>query len=277
MSRRNPFIEAGFNIAARFAWVLRREQTAMVIRKMREIDPNLQLEPFLREVREYIFPEVLDAHVKQYTTNCLMLDGKLLDIGNVYVLQPRILDPGDTPVFIITYKKQRERFNKFVSGEEGAQGENESYADADGPFGKITPSVSRVQSSADLYAPCPLRRQEQRAVLWRVRDPPHTTPVAAVPARSPGMSGGGYEPTGNSYQVHGQQMYGYEPPSSDVQHYQREAESDKEQKADDVPKPKKKGMFDDDDDDDELLPRADAVKKAPESKCGRVGEGESQM
>ncbi|KAA8897217.1 hypothetical protein FN846DRAFT_261728 [Sphaerosporella brunnea] len=123
----NPFIEAGRNIADRFAGFFAENETAMVIRKMREIDPNFQLEPFLREMREYILPEVLDAYVKgdvktlkawlsdaqynvyaaltkQYTTNGLMLDGKILDIRNVDVLQARILDPGDIPVFIITCK-----------------------------------------------------------------------------------------------------------------------------------------------------------------------------
>jgi hypothetical protein len=33
----------------------------MVIKKFREIDPNFQMEPFLREMRDYMLPEVLDA------------------------------------------------------------------------------------------------------------------------------------------------------------------------------------------------------------------------
>ncbi|KAI5780438.1 hypothetical protein EDC01DRAFT_620574 [Geopyxis carbonaria] len=121
----NPIIEAGRNIADRFAGFFAENETAMVIRKMREIDPNFQLEPFLRELREYILPEVLDAYVKgesetlkawlsaaqfnvyaalakQYTTNGLRLDGKILDIRNVDVMSARILDPGDIPVFIIS-------------------------------------------------------------------------------------------------------------------------------------------------------------------------------
>jgi len=123
----NPIIEATRNIADRFAGFFAENETAMVIRKMREIDPNFQLEPFLRDLREYILPEVLDAYVKgdtetlqawlsdaqfnvyaalnkQYETNGLMLDGKILDVRGVDVLQARILDPGDIPVFIITCK-----------------------------------------------------------------------------------------------------------------------------------------------------------------------------
>jgi hypothetical protein len=34
-------------------------ETAMVIKKFREIDPNFQMEPFLREMRDYMLPEVL--------------------------------------------------------------------------------------------------------------------------------------------------------------------------------------------------------------------------
>jgi len=121
----NPVVEFGRSVADRFAGFFAENETAMVIRKMREIDPNFQLEPFLRELREYILPEVLDAYVKgdtetlkawlsaaqfnvyhalnkQYSANGLMLDGKILDIRNVDILSARILDPGDVPVFIIT-------------------------------------------------------------------------------------------------------------------------------------------------------------------------------
>lgn len=121
----HPIVEVGRNIADRFSGFFAENETAMVIRKMREIDPGFQLEPFLRELREYMLPEVLDAYVKgdtatlkawlsaaqynvyealnkQYATNGLMLDGKILDIRNVDILQARILEPGDIPVFIIT-------------------------------------------------------------------------------------------------------------------------------------------------------------------------------
>ena len=120
----NPIVEAGRNIADRFAGFFAENETGKVIRKMREIDPTFQIEPFLRELREYILPEVLDAYVKgdtttlrvwlsdaqynvyaalnkQYTTNGLMLDGKILDVRGVDILQARILD-NDVPVFIIT-------------------------------------------------------------------------------------------------------------------------------------------------------------------------------
>lgn len=100
-----------------------------MIKAFRAMDPNFQLEPFLQDMREYILPEVLDAYVKadlevlklwlsdaqfqvysalmrQYTTAGLKSDGKILDIRNVDILNARILDPGDIPVFILTARTQ---------------------------------------------------------------------------------------------------------------------------------------------------------------------------
>ncbi|KAG0642912.1 hypothetical protein HOY80DRAFT_1007744 [Tuber brumale] len=125
----NPVISATRSIADRFAGFFAENETALVIRKFREMDPNFQVEPFLRELREYILPEVLDAYCKgdtdvlkawlsaaqynvyaalnqQYTTNGLKLDGKVLDIRNVDILSARILEPGEIPVFIITCRTQ---------------------------------------------------------------------------------------------------------------------------------------------------------------------------
>jgi import inner membrane translocase subunit TIM44 len=125
----NPFISTARSISDRVAGFFAENETAMVIKKFREMDPAFQMEPFLREMREYILPEVLDAYVKgdtetlrlwlsaaqfqvydalskQYTTAGLKSDGRILDIRNVEILSARILDPGDVPVFIITCRTQ---------------------------------------------------------------------------------------------------------------------------------------------------------------------------
>lgn len=125
----NPFISTARSISDRVAGFFSENETAMVIKKIREMDPSFQMEPFLREMREYILPEVLDAYVKgdtetlsqwlsaaqfqvydaltkQYKTAGLKSDGRILDIRNVEVMNSRILDPGDVPVFIMTCRTQ---------------------------------------------------------------------------------------------------------------------------------------------------------------------------
>ncbi|KPI44190.1 Mitochondrial import inner membrane translocase subunit tim44 [Cyphellophora attinorum] len=125
----NPLISTARSIGDRVAGFFAENETAKVIKKFREIDPNFQLEPFLREMREYMLPEVLDAYVKgdvetlklwlsaaqfqvwqalmdQYTKAGLKSDGKILDIRHVDIMNARILEPGDIPVFIITCRTQ---------------------------------------------------------------------------------------------------------------------------------------------------------------------------
>ena len=114
----NPLISTARAITDRIAGFFAENETAMVIKKMRQIDPSFQLEPWLREMREYILPEALDAYVKgdiavlkqwlsapqfqvysalaeQWTKAGLKVDGKILDIRNVEVLSARLLDPGE--------------------------------------------------------------------------------------------------------------------------------------------------------------------------------------
>ncbi|KAF1984729.1 Tim44-domain-containing protein [Aulographum hederae CBS 113979] len=125
----NPLISTARSISDRVAGFFAENETAMVIKKFREMDPTFQLEPFLQEMREYILPEVLDAYVKgdvetlklwlsaaqyqvyaalmqQYTTHGMRSDGRILDIRNVDIMSARMLDPGDVPVFILTCRTQ---------------------------------------------------------------------------------------------------------------------------------------------------------------------------
>ncbi|GAB1310055.1 protein translocase subunit [Madurella fahalii] len=125
----NPLISTARSITDRVAGFFAENETAMVIKKLRTMDPAFQVEPFLRELREYILPEVLDAYVKgdvetlklwlseaqysvyealtkQYLQAGLKSDGRILDIRGVDILKARMLDPGEIPVFIITCRTQ---------------------------------------------------------------------------------------------------------------------------------------------------------------------------
>lgn len=125
----NPLVSTARSISDRVAGFFAENETAMVIKKFREMDPGFQMEPFVREMREYILPEVLDAYVrgdtetlklwlsaaqfqvydalsKQYTAAGLKSDGRILDIRNVEIMSARILEPGDIPVFIVSCRTQ---------------------------------------------------------------------------------------------------------------------------------------------------------------------------
>lgn len=125
----NPIIEAGRTIKDRFAGFFAENETAQVIKKIKEMDSSFQVEPFLRELREYILPEVLDAYVKgdvavlrqwlsaaqfsvyealqkQYTQAGLRSAGQVLDIRGVDIMTAKLLEPGDVPVFIIRCSSQ---------------------------------------------------------------------------------------------------------------------------------------------------------------------------
>ncbi|KAH7026694.1 uncharacterized protein B0I36DRAFT_161323 [Microdochium trichocladiopsis] len=125
----NPLISTARSITDKFASFFAENETALVIKKFREVDPRFQLEPFLQELREWILPEVLDAYVKgdaetlklwlsaaqysvyealtkQYLQAGMKSDGRILDIRHVDILKARMLEPGDIPVFIITCRTQ---------------------------------------------------------------------------------------------------------------------------------------------------------------------------
>jgi import inner membrane translocase subunit TIM44 len=137
----NPLISTARSISDRVAGFFAENETARVVKKFREMDPSFQSEPFLREMREYILPEVLDAYVKgdletlklwlsaaqfqvyaalsqQWTAQGLKVDGRILDIRGVEILNARMLEPGEVPVFILTCRTQEVHvYRKIKTGE----------------------------------------------------------------------------------------------------------------------------------------------------------------
>ncbi|KAJ5249058.1 Mitochondrial inner membrane translocase complex subunit Tim44 [Penicillium chermesinum] len=141
----NPLVSTARSITDRITGFFAENETAQVIKKFREIDPNFQMEGFLRELREYMLPEVLDAYVKgdietlklwlsdaqfsvyaalakQYTTAGLKSDGRILDVRGVDVSSARLLEPGEIPVFVVTCRAQEVHVYKNVKTGELAAG-----------------------------------------------------------------------------------------------------------------------------------------------------------
>ncbi|RMD40364.1 hypothetical protein DV735_g4759, partial [Chaetothyriales sp. CBS 134920] len=144
----NPLISTARSVTDRIAGFFVENETAKTIKKFREIDPNFHVEPFLRDMREYILPEVLDAYVKgdvetlklwlsaaqfsvynalvdQYTKAGLKTDGKILDIRGVDILNARIIEPGDIPVFVITCRTQEVHVYRNVKTGQLAAGQED--------------------------------------------------------------------------------------------------------------------------------------------------------
>ncbi|KAI1846616.1 hypothetical protein JX265_009080 [Neoarthrinium moseri] len=141
----NPLITTARGITDRIAGFFAENETAMVIKKFRSMDPSFQVEPFLQELREYILPEVLDAYVKgdtetlkvwlsaaqysvyealtkQYLQAGMKSDGRILDIRHVDILKARMLEPGEIPVFIITCRTQEVHVYRNAKSNELAAG-----------------------------------------------------------------------------------------------------------------------------------------------------------
>ncbi|RDW76356.1 protein translocase subunit TIM44 [Aspergillus mulundensis] len=141
----NPLISTARSITDRITGFFAENETAQVVKKFREMDPSFQMESFLRDMREYILPEVLDAYVKgdvetlklwlsdaqfhvyealtkQITTAGLKSDGRILDIRGVDVMSARMLDPGDIPVFVVMCRTQEVHVYRNVKTGELAAG-----------------------------------------------------------------------------------------------------------------------------------------------------------
>ncbi|KAF1941845.1 TIM44 subunit of mitochondria import inner membrane translocase [Clathrospora elynae] len=141
----NALISTARSISDRITGFFAENETAMVIKKFREMDPTFQMEPFLTEMREYILPEVLDAYVKgdvavlkewlsaaqysvyaalmqQYQAAGLKSDGKIVDIRGVDVLNAKLLEPGEIPVFILTCRTQEVHVYRNAKSGELASG-----------------------------------------------------------------------------------------------------------------------------------------------------------
>ncbi|QSL66303.1 hypothetical protein MERGE_000681 [Pneumocystis wakefieldiae] len=129
----NPVIETTKVILANIknVWykVFSENEAAKVARLLKNIDPSFRIESFLQELREYILPELVEAYVKgdfqtlklwlseasyqiwlitakEYISQGLISDGKVLDIRGVDIVSYRVLSPNDIPCLIISFRSQ---------------------------------------------------------------------------------------------------------------------------------------------------------------------------
>ena len=120
-----------------FGSIFRDNERALVIKEIMTVDPTFRLEKFLKETREYIIPEILEASLKgdlltlkpwlgEGVFNILkaqtdiakhggfLFEGKILDLRNVDIHTAKQLD--DIPVLVITFQTQQIRCVRDMKG-----------------------------------------------------------------------------------------------------------------------------------------------------------------
>ncbi|KAF7312146.1 Mitochondrial import inner membrane translocase subunit TIM44 [Mycena indigotica] len=136
----NPVVVSMRSVTDTVGSWFEENETAQVMRLMKNMDPHFTRENFDRELREYIVPEVVDAYLsadqaslkawcgeatynvlwatmEQYLKHGLISDSKVLDIRQVDVSAGKILD-NEIPVFVISFSTQEILlFRNAVSGE----------------------------------------------------------------------------------------------------------------------------------------------------------------
>ena len=125
----NGFVSTVRSVTDKIGSFFDETEGAKVIKTFKQMDPAFNQEDFLREVRAYILPEVLDAYVKgdadvlklwlseapyniwastakSYREKGLYSAGRVLDIRGVDIMQSKILQPANIPVFVIGCRAQ---------------------------------------------------------------------------------------------------------------------------------------------------------------------------
>lgn len=124
----NPVVSSIRSVTSTIGSWFDENETARVVKLMKLLDPNFNMEGFERELREYIVPEVVDAYLsadrdglkawcgeatynvlwatmEQYLKQGLVSDSKCLDIRQVDVSTARVLE-NDIPVLVVTFSTQ---------------------------------------------------------------------------------------------------------------------------------------------------------------------------
>ena len=127
-------------------------ETGKTIKLFKDIDPNFKMEDFHKNLRDYILPEVLEAHAKgdvktlshwmseaplsvyaaqqkYYTEQGLYPDTQILDIRDIDIANSKIL-PGDIPVFVISLRVQEIPIYRNIKDHEISAGNDSNIMQA---------------------------------------------------------------------------------------------------------------------------------------------------
>ncbi|KAI9141851.1 hypothetical protein BKA69DRAFT_366578 [Paraphysoderma sedebokerense] len=140
----NPVVNFGRwlveGIQDRFGSIFEETETAQATAQIQMVDPTFNVEDFLKEAREFIIPEVMEAYllsdrdtlkefcgegaynvltagIKTQEQENLRSDSKLVDLRNVELVTAKVLD-NSVPVLILSFSTQEIfLFRDRISGE----------------------------------------------------------------------------------------------------------------------------------------------------------------
>ncbi|ANB14123.1 Tim44p [Sugiyamaella lignohabitans] len=141
----NGFVSTIRSIGDTIGSFFAETESGKVVRLFKQMDPSFSQDEFLKDVRQYILPEVLDAYVKgdketlgiwlseaplniwaasakQYQEQGLYSAGRVLDIRGVDILSAKLLQPADIPVYVIGCRAQEVHLYKNIKTDEIAAG-----------------------------------------------------------------------------------------------------------------------------------------------------------
>ncbi|CDZ98035.1 Mitochondrial import inner membrane translocase, subunit TIM44 [Phaffia rhodozyma] len=124
----SPVISAIRTVTDKIGSLSEENEFAKVTRQMRTLDPSFDVEGFVRDLKEYIVPEVLDAYLgmdkealkawcgeasysmlwatmEQYHKQGLVSESKVVTIQNVDVSTAKFLD-NDVPAYLVAFSTQ---------------------------------------------------------------------------------------------------------------------------------------------------------------------------
>ncbi|CCH63146.1 hypothetical protein TBLA_0J01500 [Henningerozyma blattae CBS 6284] len=125
----NPLIVGMRKVTGVFNRFFAETESSRVLTQFKLIDPNFNNESFLRSLREYIIPEVLEAYIKgdekilknwfseapynvysaqqkELRKQKIFSDGRVLDIRGVDIVTAKMLPPQDIPVIVVSCRAQ---------------------------------------------------------------------------------------------------------------------------------------------------------------------------
>ncbi|MBW0489832.1 hypothetical protein O181_029547 [Austropuccinia psidii MF-1] len=123
----NPVVASMRTVTGAIRKFFDETETAKVVRMIKEMDPEFEFDGFLRDLREYIVPEIVDAYVdcdlkslklwtsegaynvitapiQTYIQRGLLAENQVIDLRGTDIMSAKVLQEQEIPVFVVAFK-----------------------------------------------------------------------------------------------------------------------------------------------------------------------------